>query len=83
IRSPAPKTMKHRYLYEEVIVRMVPLYHIAKVLGIETPLHEKLIEEAGKIFNRDYFEEGRNLDDLGLSPDDILNWQIAKKRFER
>lgn len=83
IRSPAPKTMKHRYLYEEVIVRMVPLYHMAKVLGIETPLYEKLIEEAGKILNRDYCKEGRNLDDLDLSPDDILNWQIAKKRFER
>jgi hypothetical protein len=56
---------------------------MAKVLGIETLLYEKLIEEAGKILNHDYFKEGRNLDDLGLSPDDILNWQIAKKRFER
>ena len=83
IRSPAPKKMSHRYLYEEVMVRMVPLYHMAKVLGIDTPLHKKLIEEAGKILNRDYFKEGRNLDDLGLSPQDILNWQIAKKRFER
>lgn len=83
IRSPAPKKMNHRYLYEEVIVRMVPLYHMAKVLGIDTPLHKKLIEEAGKILNRDYFKEGRNLDDLGLSPQDILNWQTAKKRFER
>ncbi len=83
IRSPAPKKMNHRYLYEEVMVRMVPLYHMAKVLGIDTPLYKKLIEEASKIVNRDYFKEGRNLDDMGLSPQDILNWQIAKKRFER
>ena len=62
---------------------MVPLYHMAKVLGIDTPLYKKLIEEASKIVNRDYFKEGRNLDDMGLSPQDILNWQIAKKRFER
>jgi len=83
IRSPAPKKMSHRYLYEEVMTRVVPLYHMAKVLGIETPLHKKIIEEAGKILNRDYFKEGRNLDDLGLSPQDILNWQTARKRFER
>lgn len=83
IRSPAPKEMNHRYLYEEVTTRMVPLYHMAKVLGVDTPLHRRIIEEAGKILDRDYFKEGRNLDDLGLSPHDILNWQIAKKRFER
>jgi opine dehydrogenase len=83
IRSPAPTNMNHRYLYEEVMTRVAPLYYMAKVLGIDTPLYKKLIEEAGKILNRDYFKEGRNLDDLGLSPQDILNWQIAKKRFER
>ncbi len=83
IRSPAPKKMNHRYIYEEVMTRVVPLYHMAKVLGIDTPLHKKIIEEAGKILNRDYFKEGRNLSDIGLSPHDILNWQIAKNRFER
>jgi opine dehydrogenase len=82
IRSPAPKKMNHRYLYEEVMVRMVPLYHMAKVLGVDTHLHQKLIEQAGNILNRDYFKEGRSLDDLGLSSHDILNWQTAKKRFE-
>lgn len=82
IRSPAPKKMNHRYLYEEIMVRMVPLYHMAKVLGVDTHLHQKLIEQAGKILNRDYFKEGRSLDDLGLSSQDILNWQTAKKRFE-
>jgi len=83
IRSPAPKKMNHRYLYEEVTTRVVPLYHMAKVLGIDTPLHKRIIEQAGEILNHNYFKEGRSLDDLGLSPHDILNWQIAKKRFER
>ncbi|NVL90938.1 MAG: NAD/NADP octopine/nopaline dehydrogenase family protein [Desulfobacterales bacterium] len=83
IRSPAPKKMNHRYLYEEVMTRVVPLYYMAKALEIDTPLHKRLIEEAGKILNRDYFKEGRNLDDLGLSPRDIQDWQATKKRFER
>jgi len=82
IRSPAPKSMNHRYLYEEVMTRVVPLYYMAEAIGIDTPLHKRIIEEAGKILNRNYFKEGRNLDDLGLSPQDILNWPIAKKRFE-
>lgn len=64
------------------MTRVVPLHHMAKVLGVDTSLHKKIIEEAGKILNRNYFKEGRNLDDLGLSPHDILNWQIAKNRFE-
>jgi hypothetical protein len=82
IRSPAPKTMNHRYLYEEVMTRMAPLYYMAQVLDIDTPLHKRVIEEAGEILQRDYFKEGRSLDDLGLSPDDIIDWQTAKKRFE-
>jgi opine dehydrogenase len=81
IRSPAPKSMNHRYLYEEVMTRVVPLHYMAKALRIDTPLHKRLIEEAGKILSRDYFKEGRSLDDLGLSPQDIQNWQTAKKRF--
>lgn len=80
IRSPAPKSMNHRYLYEEVMTRVVPLYYMAKALRIDTPLHKRLIEEAGKILSRDYFKEGRSLDDLGLSPHDIQNWQTAKKK---
>lgn len=83
IRSPSPTSMNHRYLYEEVMTRVVPLYYMAKALGVGTPLHKRIIEEASKILNRDYFKEGRNLDDLGLSPQDILNWKTAKKRFER
>ncbi len=82
IRSPAPRSMNHRYLYEEVLTRLVPLYYMAKPLGINTPLHKRLIEEASEILNCDYFKEGSNLDDLGLSPQDIQSWQMAKKRFE-
>ncbi len=81
IRSPAPTTMNHRYLYEEVMTRVVPLYYMGKALGIDTPLHRRIIKEAGNILNRDYFKEGRNLDELGLSPQDIVHWQKAKKRF--
>ena len=82
IRSPAPKKMSHRYLYEEVMTRVVPLYYLAKALGVDTPLHKKIIEQASQILGRDYFQEGRNLAKLGLTEEDVRNWRRAKMRFE-
>ncbi|MFQ5574455.1 MAG: NAD/NADP octopine/nopaline dehydrogenase family protein [Terriglobia bacterium] len=82
IRSVAPTKMSHRYLYEEIMTRVVPLYYFGKALSLRTPLHERIIREAGEILGRDYFREGRGLKKLGLSENDVRHWQARKKRFE-
>lgn len=74
--SDAPKTVKHRYITEDVPNLLVPMVNFARAAGVETPLTDSLITLLSAINSDDYLGEGRNLSRLGLegmSMDDILN----------
>jgi len=73
--SDAPKTVKHRYVTEDVPNLLVPVVNFARAASIETPLTDSLITLLSAINNDDYLGEGRNLARLGLeglSKDEIL-----------
>lgn len=72
--SDAPKTVKHRYITEDVPNLLVPVVNFARVAGVETPLTDSLITLLEAINQDDYRGEGRNLSRLGiegLSRDEI------------
>jgi len=75
-RSPAPKTLFHRYLLEEIPLRAVPTIEIANILGIEAPLYNEAIKEAYTVTGINFYRSGRKLKDMGLIPNDILERRI-------
>jgi len=77
-RSPAPKTLHHRYLLEEVLLRAVPTVSIAEVLGVEMPKYKEMIRRATELTHIDFLHEGRKLENMGLTSDQIKNWKSRK-----
>lgn len=63
---PAPTTLDHRYLWEDVPMGLVPISDAADAVGVDTPAIDHLIDEASGILGRDFRSEGRTLEKLGL-----------------
>ncbi|MBK7173845.1 MAG: NAD/NADP octopine/nopaline dehydrogenase family protein [Bacteroidales bacterium] len=63
----APRTLKMRYIEEDVPCSLVPIASLGRMLGIPTPTIDALIHLASLISDIDYFKEGRNVDRLGIS----------------
>jgi opine dehydrogenase len=81
-RSPAPKTLFHRYLLEEIPLRAVPMLEIGEILGVETPLYKEAISDAYAITGINFFRSGRKIRDMGLQPEDILQRQDRNHQKE-
>lgn len=62
----APKGLETRYIYEDVPCSLVPIDSMAEHLGIETPAIDTIIRLATMMTGRDFREEGRTVDKLGL-----------------
>ena len=74
-RSPAPKTLFHRYLMEEIPLRAVPTVEIAKIFNIKTPKYDQMIREASELIGVDFYKSGRTIKDIGLTKKEIINWK--------
>ncbi|MBT7903168.1 hypothetical protein HN587_04865 [Candidatus Woesearchaeota archaeon] len=73
-RSPAPKTLFHRYLLEEIPLRAVPTVSIARIFDIPTPRYEEMVGRARELTGIDFWKTGRTLEDMGLTEQDIKRW---------
>lgn len=62
----APESIDYRYLTEDVPFGLVPMVHLARVLGLQTPVMDSLIQMASVLLETDFWETGLNLKDLGL-----------------
>ena len=62
----APQGLNIRYIYEDVPYGLVPMESIAHILGIRTPAITSIIDIAQLMTNRNFREEGRTADRLGL-----------------
>jgi len=62
----APKTLEHRYLYEDISTGLVPLAHIGEQLGLDLKITKLIIELASEVLDYDFRKKGRkiNLKDL-------------------
>ena len=76
ISSVDPKSLKTRYLIEDVPYGLVTVSELGKKLGVATPLIDAFIEISSAINQEDYRKTGRTLETLGL--DKLNKEQITK-----
>jgi opine dehydrogenase len=60
----APKTINHRYIFEDVPCGLVPLEAIGKKLGLKMKLTALVIDLANELCGTDYRQSGRNLNNI-------------------
>jgi opine dehydrogenase len=61
-----PKTLKTRYIYEDVPMGLVPLVSLGKAVGQPTEKMELIIHLAEQLLGENFSRTGRNLATLGL-----------------
>jgi opine dehydrogenase len=64
--APAPKSLAHRYLVQDVACDLVPMAELGRVAGITTSAMDAVIGVANALTGRDFAVEGRNMRNLGL-----------------
>jgi opine dehydrogenase len=62
----ALKTLKHRYIFEDVPMSLVPIASVAKRYGASVRGIESIIRLACFVHRTDYWRRGRSLDKLGI-----------------
>ena len=69
--SPAPRSLGHRYLTEDVAVGFVPLEALGHAAHLEMALTGALVTIASAATGRDFRREGRGREALGLARDGV------------
>lgn len=64
--APAPKSLKHRYLVQDIGCDLVAMLGLARASGVATPVSGAAVTLANVLTGRDFLAEGRNLRRLGL-----------------
>jgi opine dehydrogenase len=62
----APRTLNHRYLFEDVPMSLVPMAALGQRYGVSVRGMDSIIRLACFIHRTDYWRRGRTLDKLGL-----------------
>jgi len=62
-----PKSMRVRYITEDVPTGLVPIASFAQTAGIPTPASRSIVDMACVMYGRDFWAEGRNMENLGLA----------------
>lgn len=65
--SPAPGSLRHRYLTEDVPCGAVPVASLSRQLGLITPVHDALIALASTACETNFATSGRTSARLGLA----------------
>ncbi|MDR7521728.1 MAG: NAD/NADP octopine/nopaline dehydrogenase family protein [Armatimonadota bacterium] len=64
--TAAPKTLEARYLTEDVPFGLVPWSSLARQLSVPTPTIDAMIQMASALCGREFRQEGRTAETLGL-----------------
>lgn len=62
----APKSLKVRYITEDVPMSLVPMSSLGRMLDVPTPTMDAFIHMASVIHGCDYAKEGRTVERLGI-----------------
>jgi opine dehydrogenase len=62
----APKTIYHRYIFEDIPTGLVPYASLGKIFDVDTTNCELIINQASHIFDIDFWKSGRTMESLGL-----------------
>ncbi|HZJ68953.1 MAG TPA: NAD/NADP octopine/nopaline dehydrogenase family protein [Candidatus Eisenbacteria bacterium] len=77
----APKSLCHRYIYEDIPCGLVPLEAIGLKLDLNMSYSTLIIDLASKLLDVDFRKIGRNLNSLGISEDSNEFLKIFEKRL--
>lgn len=61
-----PLSVEDRYFTEDIPVGALTAWRLAKKFGVSVPTIESLIRLGSIICQRDFFKEGRRLEDYGI-----------------
>lgn len=73
----APRTLKHRYITEDVPMSLVPIAALGQRYGVSVRGMDSIIRLACIAHQTDYWRRGRTLDRLGieqLSVDELVHY---------
>jgi opine dehydrogenase len=62
----APNTLKHRYIFEDVPMSLVPMAALGMRYGVSVRGMDSMIRLANFVHSTDYWRRGRTLDKLGI-----------------
>ncbi len=62
----APRTLQHRYLYEDIPYSLVPIEEFGKLFGIDTPSISSMITLASILLETNFRNEGRTMEKMGI-----------------
>jgi opine dehydrogenase len=69
----APRTLHHRYLFEDVPMSLVPMVALAQRYGVSVRGMDSIIRLACFVHRTDYWRRGRTLDRLGIE-----RWSVSE-----
>ncbi len=72
----APRTLKMRYIEEDVPFSLVPIASVGRLFGVPTPTIDSLIHIASILNKRDYLALGRTIYSLGISEMDLRDLRL-------
>ena len=73
----APRNLRHRYIFEDVPMSLMPIASIGKQYGISVRAMDSIIRLACIIHKTDYYRRGRTIEKLGikdLSVDELTRY---------
>lgn len=62
----APKTLEHRYIFEDIPMSIVPIASLGARFGVSVQAMEAMVRLACIIHRTDYWRRGRTVDKLGI-----------------
>jgi opine dehydrogenase len=74
---PAPATLDHRFLTEDVACGAVPAASLGAALGVPVPIHDALVALASRLLSTDFVANGRTVERLGLGGLDATGIRAA------
>ncbi len=74
---PAPATLDHRFLTEDVACGAVPVASLGAALGVPVPIHDALVALASRLLSTDFVANGRTVERLGLGGLDATGIRAA------
>ncbi len=63
----APSTLKHRYIFEDVPMSLVPIASLGERFGVSVRGMDSIIRLACIVHHTDYWRRGRTVDKLGIA----------------
>ncbi len=63
----APRSLRHRYIFEDVPYSLVPMAALGKRFGVNVWAINSMIQLACVLYNTDFYHHGRTLERMGLT----------------